>query len=434
MASHTDSFNMMRSTKLENEYSRTLASLNLSSLDPPPSVEPSPCLPSKHHRSRNSASICSEKVPGVAKKGTARTMVTGLIDHGIQEVVQSKFVSRILARLDAQRARFKERELTPDEIRELLDQPDVQSSSNVMGMIRDFDHRSVHPGPERASVINNSESRFHQKEDDPVVAPPGDLGTSPNSTPAACSLAPLTGTGLEFPNTTCHESNLIPRSAAKSKEPTLTPPRAFSESEATDSWGTETDYADRPQESSVETRYPDFHARRPRQVGIATIRVESVSLARTHTNEETCPCDSQDRTFFPDAEGGSPGPRDNDSGRGSAEGRNNRRNTVGDTPETARLSSIGGSGKLPARSPPGAEDGHESGEEDDEGPTKPSNKDRSTSSKLNLPRFACPYQAFEPGRSCLRRSSRNPMGGSDGLVRLRYGSVITVLGISTRDN
>ncbi|KAH6850553.1 hypothetical protein B0I37DRAFT_371882 [Chaetomium sp. MPI-CAGE-AT-0009] len=47
-------------------------------------------------------------------------------------------------------------------------------------------------------------------------------------------------------------------------------------------------------------------------------------------------------------------------------------------------------------------------------------KSRRTSCKPNLPRFACPYQAFEPGRPCLRRSRRNPKGGSDGLGRLKY--------------
>jgi hypothetical protein len=43
-----------------------------------------------------------------------------------------------------------------------------------------------------------------------------------------------------------------------------------------------------------------------------------------------------------------------------------------------------------------------------------------TPRKSKLPRFACPYQAFEQGLPCLRRSRRNPEGGSNGIVRLKY--------------
>lgn len=436
MASHTDSFNLIRSTKLENEYRkfesgyrRTLESLNVLSLDPPSSAVPSPSPPSERRRPQSSAGISSEKVIEVAEKGAARTGLTGRIDHGIQEVVQSRFVSRILARLDAHRARFKERELTPDEIRELCDRPLVRSTSYGVTNIRDLERLSGYPGSEIGSVINHSESSFHQKEDDAVAAPPSDLGRSPNSIPDAGSLSPLADAALEFPDTTCAGQSIpISQSAAEVGQPALAPPNAFSEGEGTGSWSTENDHSDRPQESSVKTRCPDFHAQRPRQVGIATIRVESVCPARMHTkNNESSSCDSQDVSFYSDPEGKPSNPKDNESRHGGAEDHDRCSHTIGDAPEAAGSSGSGGSRGLPVPSSTGAEDGRESGEEDDQGPRKPSSKNPVTSPKPNSPRYACPYQAFEPGRPCLRRSSRNPMGGSDGLVRLRYESVISTI-------
>lgn len=43
----------------------------------------------------------------------------------------------------------------------------------------------------------------------------------------------------------------------------------------------------------------------------------------------------------------------------------------------------------------------------------------------NAPRFACPYQAFEPLLDCLRRGPRNPKGGCEGISRLKYNTTIS---------
>ncbi|KAK3297278.1 uncharacterized protein B0H64DRAFT_391827 [Chaetomium fimeti] len=228
---------------------------------------------------------------------------------------------------------------------------------------------------------------------------------------------------VAVPYTTLHvQSSLKSQAGNIFEESFPTHPRVPSEDQGTGSFSTETNHYDGREASTFGTRTRRFHTRRPRQVGIATIQVQSVSLARQYTTDKhNSSFTSEYLSASSDTEDNCSCPGDNETGRGDAEGRYSSRNRDTNASETPGSPAIGSSAKLPRKGRTGAEDGEQSEEEDEQEQRwrKPNGKSRSTSCKPNLPRFACPYQAFERGRPCLRRSRRNPKGGSDGLGRLK---------------
>lgn len=191
--------------------------------------------------------------------------------------------------------------------------------------------------------------------------------------------------------------------------------------EGTGSCSTETGQYDRPQESRIGARHVDLHTRRPRQVGIATIRIESVSLARQHTVDTDNSCrPSKHSSALSTTEDDLSSVGDSETVRDDAEDSNRSKDKA-----TSESSAMARPPRLPAQSRTGAEDGQKSEDDDvqeERGPKRRrvGSPTPSTSRKPMLHRFACPYQAFEQGLPCLRRSRRNPEGGSDGLARLKY--------------
>lgn len=144
-----------------------------------------------------------------------------------------------------------------------------------------------------------------------------------------------------------------------------------------------------------------------RQVGVAKITIELLSLAKGSKNddseEEESDCESEE-----DAEEC----RDDDAGGSGSNEMGRESGTSADNlpPAVARR---GGSSLRRERSPE-----ERDGERHQKRPkTRPGDK----ASVPSQQRFACPYQAFERRRDCFQPAKRNPLGGCDGIKRVRYG-------------
>lgn len=130
-----------------------------------------------------------------------------------------------------------------------------------------------------------------------------------------------------------------------------------------------------------------------RQVGVAKIRVELLSLGRPDCfseSEEDKPVDGDDGQH-----------RDNSSNNSGSD--ENQSNTC-----------TGGSG-----GPPG-DDVKDPSKSDGKRNDRPGdNTDDPPENIKAVARFACPYQAYEPFLDCLQRGPKNPKGGCDGIYRLK---------------
>lgn len=141
----------------------------------------------------------------------------------------------------------------------------------------------------------------------------------------------------------------------------------------------------------------------PRQVGIATIRVQLLSFSKSNIEH-----DSEDSTSVDnDGPEESDGPQreeicDNGGSSGGGDERSgDNGQSSGPSGNPKRLQDVG--------------DGNN-------GPHGNRRKRR----RLNPPpstkpvqRFACPYQAYEPFQPCFRQGPSNPRGGCDGIHRLK---------------
>ncbi|GAB1320928.1 hypothetical protein MFIFM68171_11138 [Madurella fahalii] len=166
------------------------------------------------------------------------------------------------------------------------------------------------------------------------------------------------------------------------------------------------------------------NARSPRmfrQVGVGKIRLDLVTLlsqyvatARGRTVEG-----SEDASFS----SGSSEIGDDDQDAEAPSDENSHADGGGDPTYQAAGISSGPTTAAPAtsankRAAPNENTGN--GEGDGNSPKRRRlNPKPPDTSKSNLARFACPYQAYEPFRSCLRRTKRNPEGGCDGIIRLK---------------
>ncbi|KAK0710729.1 hypothetical protein B0H67DRAFT_610993 [Lasiosphaeris hirsuta] len=166
------------------------------------------------------------------------------------------------------------------------------------------------------------------------------------------------------------------------------------------------------------------NARSPRtfrQVGFGKIRLDLVTLlsqyvavARARTVEV-----SEDASFSSGSSEIGDGDGDGDQ---DAEARSDKNSHVDPAYQAAGISA-GPTTAAPAtsankRAAPNENTGND--EEDGDSPKRRRlNPKAPDTSKSNLARFACPYQTYEPFRSCLRRTKRNPEGGCDGIIRLK---------------
>jgi len=148
----------------------------------------------------------------------------------------------------------------------------------------------------------------------------------------------------------------------------------------------------------------DGPCRGARQMGVAKIRVELISISRDDAG-----CDSTDSDAPSEEEGG---PMDDDGGQGG-------RSTNGGS--SSGDGNAGGTSQDPK--PPGPPGGDKQTRERRNGGQGDGRKRRRQnspdSSNNNSLRFACPYQVYEPLQDCLQRGPRNPKGGCDGMYRLR---------------
>jgi len=164
------------------------------------------------------------------------------------------------------------------------------------------------------------------------------------------------------------------------------------------------------------------------QIGHARlrIRVEILSLSRL-PNEES------------DVDGFDHDISDGDDNGGdysdSSFGNNNRTNSPNDNDGEGRARNQTGSGGAvhPPERPSASGlsgrrkrhmDQNDDQENDEHDDRRKRSRRRSNSPDLtmasNTPRFACPYQVYEPLLDCLRRGPRNPKGGCEGISRLKY--------------
>ncbi|KAK4218893.1 hypothetical protein QBC37DRAFT_180183 [Rhypophila decipiens] len=153
-----------------------------------------------------------------------------------------------------------------------------------------------------------------------------------------------------------------------------------------------------------------------RQIGIATIRMELMSLTRLS------------RVSNSDSESG----QDYQDEMRPEEGDKYGHTTQNDNPESGH-DQPGGDGGYDVSEPggrendvpdtlPGAEQNRNKRLPGDDGGGGSSGNSPSKRRRITpkiLQRFACPYQAYEPFQDCLQRGPRNPQGGCDGIYRLK---------------
>lgn len=150
------------------------------------------------------------------------------------------------------------------------------------------------------------------------------------------------------------------------------------------------------------------HARR--QVGIARVHIEILSLQNSHRTNKPDDDDtdsSGEESDFEDInENGDAGTFD----RNDTPDLNQPFDSSEDSSSRLRSNHLDPSG--------GNNQGENSGRGNDN--RKPSRQPTACpKTKKQLLRFACPYQAFETSQSCFRQAPRNPEGGCAGIYRLK---------------
>lgn len=166
-------------------------------------------------------------------------------------------------------------------------------------------------------------------------------------------------------------------------------------------------------ESQREVENLDHHP--ARQVGIAKIRVELLSVSRSgdgYDSEASEPLSADEDEGLVDDDGqrGGEGSGNNPGSSGSSPG-NPSSNTV-QGPSGGSGSS--GNGQQDSRSNERGSGGRGGGRK------RRRQNSPDAAMKKTIQRFACPYQVYEPFQGCLGRGPRNPKGGCDGISRLRY--------------
>jgi len=146
--------------------------------------------------------------------------------------------------------------------------------------------------------------------------------------------------------------------------------------------------------------------RKFRQMGVAKIRVELLSISRVlegcHESTDSDVSSEEEDVEPVEADGDQAG-QSNHSNPGSSR-----------DPPGARQSAFGGfsgSGNSQRNS--------ESRERGGDGQGGSRKRRRQNSPESGNKRFACPYQVYEPPQDCLRRGPRNPKGGCHGVDRLK---------------
>jgi hypothetical protein len=222
-----------------------------------------------------------------------------------------------------------------------------------------------------------------------------------------------------MPDLTSHkQAELPPSRAEKGKE-------IEHGSDASEHNDTITDISD---DSTVEEPEADFvkpiHSTRGprtfRQIGVGRIRLETLNLLSQYVKS------GQYRARSPEDASSSSRSSELGDGDEDAEAPTDENSHVDAEGDAANQAAATSAGPTTARSAPPNKRGvpnneNENGDEDGNGPKRRSlNPKASNTPKSNLARFACPYQAYEPSRSCLRRTKRNPEGGCGGIIRLKY--------------
>ncbi|KAK1764956.1 hypothetical protein QBC33DRAFT_517170 [Phialemonium atrogriseum] len=191
------------------------------------------------------------------------------------------------------------------------------------------------------------------------------------------------------------------------------PGQSSSEEEPTD--------AETPGQLSAESHYSksqreveNLDHRPARQVGIARIRVELLSVSRPgdgYDSEASEPLSADEGE----------GPVDDDGQRGEEESGNNP-GSSGSSPGNPSSNTVQGPSGGSGSSGNGQQDSgsNERGSGGRGGGRKRRRQNSPDAAmKKTIQRFACPYQVYEPFQGCLGRGPRNPKGGCDGIYRLR---------------
>lgn len=159
-------------------------------------------------------------------------------------------------------------------------------------------------------------------------------------------------------------------------------------------------------------------ATRMRQVGVAKIAVELLSLSAQYRSRMASRVQEEDDSEYDSAEDDEQGScvddEDGDSG-GSRNTNNPAPNSNSNSAQTESGSHPTTACRPPRRERPEDDEG-EGGDERQQKRPKPCRASKNQTPPQQ--RFACPYQAFEGWRDCFRPTRRNP-GGCDGIKRLK---------------
>lgn len=153
-----------------------------------------------------------------------------------------------------------------------------------------------------------------------------------------------------------------------------------------------------------------------RRVGTANIRIQLLSISMQPGNATSTRPENGDES----------GEADQDNWSELVDAEDEETSTLSDhlidRPDVGQSGLVSGNNSnLPSRKRSRKAEGNESGNEDqNDGHNRRRTQRTCRGEKMKSLRFACPYQAYEPGQDCLKPGPLNPQGGCDGIRRLRY--------------